>query len=258
MADLYYGRIVLDDPYITFRYANNLVDHGQFVYNQGQWVLATTTPIYAFLMTIVDVVGLPVPATAVVLNLLCEIGILYVLGQLLKALGLQGWQLNLALIVVGVLTLTNRALSIASNSGMETPLFIALNLLALLHIMRHRYDLASIIGAFATLTRPDGILMLLIVLAVVVVRQERRLPVREMAIALLIGLPWIIVAQLTYGSFLPNFVLAKGAIVQIWGSTLGSKLSTLFYEPLRVFVLFSFPPLIWGILAARCKCPTGG
>ena len=40
----------IDDAYITFRYARNIVNGVGFVYNVGEYVLGTTTPLYTLLM----------------------------------------------------------------------------------------------------------------------------------------------------------------------------------------------------------------
>ena len=40
-----------DDPFITFRYAQNLRAGLGFVYNPGERVLSTTTPLYTLLLT---------------------------------------------------------------------------------------------------------------------------------------------------------------------------------------------------------------
>ena len=45
-----FRRRVYDDPFITYRYAQNLL-HGQgLVYNAGERVLSTTAPLYAVLL----------------------------------------------------------------------------------------------------------------------------------------------------------------------------------------------------------------
>ena len=40
----------IDDAFITFRYARNLLNGAGFVYNPGEQVLGTTTPLYTLLM----------------------------------------------------------------------------------------------------------------------------------------------------------------------------------------------------------------
>lgn len=241
----YYGKFVLDDPFITFRYGYNLVHHGQFTFNLDEPVLATTTPVYALLMTLVEWLRLPVVPASMLLNLFCEIGLLYVLGQIVKELLPQ--RLALAYIVAGLLTITNRAMSIASNSGMETPLFVLLNMLTLLYVMRGRYIPAAVVGSVATLTRPDGVFVL-IVLAATVILRERRLPLRETGLSIVIGLPWVVIATLTYGQPIPNSVLAKSAIEHLWGGAeLLYKLRVVFYEPLRFFGILAVIPLLWAL-----------
>ena len=44
------GPRTIDDAYITFRYAQNLIAGEGLVYNPGEAVLGTTTPVYAFLL----------------------------------------------------------------------------------------------------------------------------------------------------------------------------------------------------------------
>ncbi|MEK7327184.1 MAG: hypothetical protein AAB217_18220, partial [Chloroflexota bacterium] len=44
------GERMVDDAYITFRYARNQVNGLGFVYNHGDRVMGTTTPLYTLLM----------------------------------------------------------------------------------------------------------------------------------------------------------------------------------------------------------------
>ncbi len=41
-----------DDPYITYRYAHNLAAGKGFVYNPGEQVLSTTTPLFTLLLAL--------------------------------------------------------------------------------------------------------------------------------------------------------------------------------------------------------------
>lgn len=105
----YYGKVVLDDSYITFRYAENLIERGQFTFNHDEFVLATITPIYGLLMAGFYWLGLPIPTTAVILNLLLEMTLLYLLMRLLWEYNPPTQVHNLAYVIVGILTITNRA-----------------------------------------------------------------------------------------------------------------------------------------------------
>src|SRR2546421_6511798 len=50
LARVLTGPQVIDDAYITFRYARNLADGLGLVYNPGEWVLGTTAPLWAILL----------------------------------------------------------------------------------------------------------------------------------------------------------------------------------------------------------------
>jgi arabinofuranosyltransferase len=50
LARLLPGPRTIDDAFITFRYARNLLEGYGLVYNPGEQVLGTTTPLYAGLM----------------------------------------------------------------------------------------------------------------------------------------------------------------------------------------------------------------
>src|SRR3990170_6336850 len=49
-ARLIPGPRTIDDAYITFRYARNLLAGNGFVFNPGERVLGTTTPLYTLLL----------------------------------------------------------------------------------------------------------------------------------------------------------------------------------------------------------------
>src|ERR1700675_5151721 len=46
------SRWAYDDPFITFRYAENLRAGLGFVYNPGEHVLSTTTPLYTVILAV--------------------------------------------------------------------------------------------------------------------------------------------------------------------------------------------------------------
>jgi len=55
-ARLLPGPRTIDDAFITFRYARNIVEGQGFVYNPGSQVLGTTTPLYTVLMAVIATV----------------------------------------------------------------------------------------------------------------------------------------------------------------------------------------------------------
>jgi hypothetical protein len=70
------GPRTIDDAYITFRYARNLLEGNGLVFNPGEPVLGTTTPVYALLMAGLGLVAggsqAPFPTLALCVNSLAD------------------------------------------------------------------------------------------------------------------------------------------------------------------------------------------
>ncbi len=86
------GPRTIDDSFITFRYARNILAGNGFVYNPGEHVLGTTTPLYTFLLTglggFFGGVAAPFPMLAWLVNALADgvtCVLLYLIGKALKA-----------------------------------------------------------------------------------------------------------------------------------------------------------------------------
>ncbi|MCS6911199.1 MAG: hypothetical protein NZM11_11645, partial [Anaerolineales bacterium] len=64
----------VDDAYITFRYARNLIGGAGFVYNVGERVLGTTTPAYTLLLALGALISgfTDFPKLALVINAGCD------------------------------------------------------------------------------------------------------------------------------------------------------------------------------------------
>jgi hypothetical protein len=190
-----------DDAYITYRYAENFSRGLGLLYNPGEWVLGTTTPLFALVLGVtgklfgdIEQVGHWLGAFAWAVAAWAAI-----------ALFLQAnrpW----AALVAGLLIATQH--SMAYSLGMETPLVVALMLGSAWAWLGGRRLLAVLLLGLLFLTRLDGVLWALL-LGVEVWRRRRRPPWPEAAATGLIVLPWFAYAQWRYGFALPNSILAK-------------------------------------------------
>ena len=59
-----------EDSYITYRYAQNIVDGHGFSYNPDEDFLGTTAPFYGLLLALFGFLGLPIPYTSGILSVL--------------------------------------------------------------------------------------------------------------------------------------------------------------------------------------------
>ncbi|MFN0149700.1 MAG: glycosyltransferase family 39 protein [bacterium] len=236
----------LDDAWIHFVYARSLVDEGGFNYNAGVPETGMTSPLWVVLAAGAHAVvgerprahdasgraGSAVetapsahtrdaalarnPAWRVVigakiLSLLCGLAGVVVLYALARALG-EGRAVALA---VACLAALDPSMTFARASGMEVPLFIALVLGALLAAIRTRPILAGLAAGLSVVARPEGVVVLPIVVALLARREVFRRPhaLRTLALASLLAiLPALLYALFCLsatGAPLPNTFYAK-------------------------------------------------
>ena len=212
------GPRTIDDAYITFRYARNLAEGLGFVYNPGQEVLGTTTPLYTILMSLAWLLGLhDLPAVALGVNSLADAGTVL----LLYWLGLRlGQSRVVALGAALAWALSPMSVTFALG-GMETEVVIFFLVASYAAYIARRARLSAALMALAVLTRPDALIAASLLLADMGLRpllardggplasRLRRLPWAEVAIFCALLLPWVIFATAYFGSPLPQSVQAK-------------------------------------------------
>lgn len=196
----------IDDAFITFRMARNLaLGHG-LTYNLDDPVLATSTPLYAFLLGFLGLfVGAEqIPQTAYVVNLFCVAVLTVELFWITRRLGLPCWVSGFT----ALLAATNERMIDVAAGGMETPFYLAVLSGLLIAVDRARYLLAGTLAAALVLTRPEGGIFAVLGLSWLIYRL-RRVPKRAVLPFVLITAGWVICSTLTYGAFVPQSAIAK-------------------------------------------------
>ena len=211
-ARLLPGPRTVDDAYITFRYARNLVADQGFVYNPGERVLGTTTPLYTLLLAgmALGTGSRDFPTLALVVNALAgaaSVGLLYVLGRRLTGHGAPA--------VAAALLWAVAPYSVTfAVGGMETDLTVALLLAAAYAHVTGRPRAMAVFSALALLARPDSVILLGLLWLDLAIAQ-RRIPWQEGLIALLLLAPWLIFGTLTFGSPFTGSVAAKSVAYRV-------------------------------------------
>jgi len=190
-----------DDPFITYRYAENLRSGLGFVYNPGERVLSTTTPLYALLLAGLGYLWSDLPHLS---NLISAVS-LAIGGVFLYLIG-QRWRERLAGLVAAAL-LPFFPLSV-NAFGAETCFYVMLTLGAFaLHACK-RHHWAMTLAALVTLTRADGVLVA-IVLGIDLLITYRQIPWRSLLLFIIIIAPWYIFSWIYFGSPFPVTLAAK-------------------------------------------------
>ena len=212
----------VDDAFITFRYAENLAAGEGFVYNAGERVLGTTTPLFALILGLAAALGLWVPGMALALSLAAAGTIAVILYRWGQELELR----HLAILAPLAYCVFSRSV-IADISGMETALFTALLVGSLFAVHRKQATVSITLACLAAVTRPEGLLFLALTLGINLFRSRSGCWKMMLPMLFIVG-GWFAFAWFYFGSPIPNSIPAKRALYQeLWQSGFLDSMSRL-------------------------------
>lgn len=166
-------RFICDDAYISFRYARNLAESGQLVYNLHpvEKVEGYTNFAWVIVLALGEWLGIASPKLAPVLTAGAALACLLLSAELMRELRTamfpvkREWAAKgayagrrLADWVPAALLVSVPEFVVWGSSGLETSAAAALVLAAILTFLRQRLTLAAALSALAGLTRPDALL----------------------------------------------------------------------------------------------------
>lgn len=250
-------QFIADDAYITYRYAENFVAGNGLVYNPGEKVLGTTTPLLTFFLIAGLGAGIPATLFSPLLNMACDaVTALLLVGIFRCHFGRTGFGF-----LAGFLYAIFPSPWVWSTSGMEVSLYTLCIVASLYFFLSRRYSSSFLFLGLALLTRIDA-LVLMVALGMTAALAREKIGLRPWLVLILVLAPWLIAATLYYGSPVPNSLVAKkvfygelamfrsspGDIVK--GFILGGKTSLVssFYSPL--YAAFFVALLFCAVLGA--------
>lgn len=204
-----------DDAYIFYTYAGNISSGNGYVFNAGERINATTSPLYtcilAFLSFIFHNRDL-IPGIAHVLGALSVFFISFLLFKITNRDELYPTQYFLPL-----LFLTNPLLRNAV--GMETFLTLLLITLTLFLYLRHKVVAASVMAGLAILSRFDAVMFAGVLIAEAMIMRKTAELRKSIIVIFLIIMPWFIFSYFYFGELLPSTVKIKllQSITGYWG-----------------------------------------
>ena len=228
---LAYRDYVMEDAYVTYRYAQNLVEGHGFVFNHGERVLGTSTPLYTLILALAALLGADIPMASAVIAALSQAGVALAAGWLLRRLGYP----NLALVLVVLLMWGPADLHFVF--GMETPFYLLLLFLAFNSALLGLAGATGALLGLAFLTRHDAVIFSGCLLSLLWLK-ERRVPWRAGLTAVAVVLPWLAFAWSYFGSPFPNTLSAKAHDVEV---------ATYFQESVAVQIHNLYTPLFRNI-----------
>jgi hypothetical protein len=194
-----------EDAFITFQFAKRLAAGQGFVYNTGEPIYGTTTPLLALLLAgWFEVFPDNVVAGARLLDLLASAGGLALTWAVLSEVGVaaRGRVCALALLAV------SDKLWLFDTGGMETPLLFCFMMAALYAHLRGWPVRAGFFSGLLLWTRVD-LVAWPAALVLGCLWRRKPLPGRFLASTALTYLPWLVFATLRFGSATPHTITAK-------------------------------------------------
>jgi len=204
--------IVNDDTYITLRYSRNLAEYHQFTYNLGNPTYSLTTPLWAILLALLN------PAAR---NFVLEAQIVATLLSFVAAIFLY----KVSRLIVGpyalvsvIAFLLDPYLIGADYAGTEMALFASLAMIATYLVATggcsfKRCTLIALLLALLIMTRPEGVLVLVILaLCGYLIERSWARAKRMMfmsGMTLLMLLPWLMYASLHFKTVIPTSMILK-------------------------------------------------
>lgn len=200
---LYRTPYAIDDAWITYRYAENLANGLGMVYNPGEQVLGTSTPLYTIILAIVHVFGAPVPAASQVIGFVAMLGTLVGIFLLTK----RAHSEPAALLAAGLVVSMGSFNQVVAQ-GMETPLYVCLIVFAFYFFAADSLYLFALSAALCALTRMDGLGVGIAGFAAYWL-VWRRVPWKAVALYVACLVPWALFSFFYFGSIFPNALVAK-------------------------------------------------
>ncbi len=192
----------MDDSYIHFVYAENLSEHGRLFFNTvDEKGVGTSSLLWILILGAGNLAGLSMHWVAKLVGVACLAAVGIGLYELLRPL-LSPWvALGGALLVI----VSGHMLWFAL-SGMETMLFLALGILALLCYRKERWGWLGVALGLLIITRLEGVILALVIGCFDVWRRRgiRSGLVVTVGVTGLICCPWILYLWLRTGYFIPT------------------------------------------------------
>lgn len=212
-------RIVVDDAFISYRYAQNLTQGHGLTFNPGERVEGYSNFLWVLLTALGMRWNLEPVAWTRALGAAALMGSLLVAVHLARRLTGSNW----AALAVALLLAASTALCSSAMAGLETGLYTLLITAVLSCAARKRLICASLLIGIGAITRPEGLAVWLVGIAVLVATHGRR---RCWGDFLAFSLPCLLIAvglvsfrYAYFGHFLPNSVQAKSVMLPMLRKT---------------------------------------
>ena len=208
ISAVFYFNFTAEDAYITYRYAENWVNTGSLIYNQGEPINAMTSPLHAiFSAALFFVTGNTVLSNKIIAFILLLLSALLVWYRYRNQIHLQ---------LLALILLFPPCVLLWTFGGLETPILLLLATVTVI-LVDHQSGfrpnslyLVFFLAGLAFLTRYDSVLFFLPI-TLYIASKTRSIThiVIAAAGAAILPLAWLFVSVYYYGDLLPTSFYVK-------------------------------------------------
>ena len=200
----------LDDSWIHYQFARNLVEYGEISFNQGTWSTGTTSLLWDLILALGILIGIPTLHFSIVVGI-----ILYLIigQQIYSVFRTYLWENKWSPVIAVLLVILSGNLLWFSLSGMETMLLLVLGFCWIFAFNRGKYVLAGLLAGALMLTRIEGMLFLLMGIFFAFRRggilEGFKKSLAQIVFSLPVFAPSILLNIFVYGKFYPTTMAGK-------------------------------------------------
>jgi hypothetical protein len=208
ISAVFYFNFTAEDAYITYRYAENWVNTGSLVYNEGEPINAMTSPLHALLSAALFFVT----GNTVLSNKIISFVLLIISAPVVWC----RYRAHLHLQILALILLIPPCVLLWTFGGLETPILLFLATITVILTLRpppfslNLLGVIFLLAGLAFLTRYDSILFFLPITLYVASKARS---IKHIAIALagvaILPLTWFFISIYYYGDLLPTSFYVK-------------------------------------------------
>jgi arabinofuranosyltransferase len=258
---LAFSRIeIVDDAFITYRYAQNLARGSGLVFNRGEYVEGITNLLWTLLMAVPQALGLPVYLVAAALGLGFAMLAMFDVWRICRLFGVAPSMARAATVVLGLYP----GYWLTAMNGLEGGLFSFLLMRTLYAVLSEtRSWIVGIWGGLLFMTRPESVLIMVPITVYALLDAGRRLDddrarrIRHTMTRIAYWLACVGAVTLWrrwyFGGWIPNTIAAKSMPRIDLGALMGNvRLGVLYYRDFMAStVMITLGAVLAPLLAPR-------
>lgn len=228
---IFYTNFTEEDAFITFRFARQLAKGNGFVFNTGEPIYGTTTPLFTFLMSFWYMLAPRNMALgARLFDLLAVSGAMFFLWESLRAVGQTRTHRIFTLAVIAL----SSKLCLMDTQGMETPLILFFMMGSWHTWIKRQVGWTGLLLGLLLWTRID-LFPWAFVITCAALLSNLKDAVRLITITGIVYLPWLVFSTVYFGSPIPHTVSAKWVAYAEFNETPLIQHLTLLAQYLSIF-----------------------